>query len=101
MFREPRDKEVFNMALIQCSSCGQMVSDKATQCPNCGAAVNAVNTMPLKVDKLGIGMYILCFLIPLVGFIYYFVVKGEYPKKATSALSAAISGFVLGIILAL
>lgn len=27
----------------------------------------------IKKDKLGIGMYILCFLIPLVGFIYYFI----------------------------
>ena len=89
------------MALVQCSSCGQMVSDKATQCPNCGAPVNAANTVPLKQDKLGVGMAVLCFMIPLVGFIYYFAVKGEYPKKANNALSAAIGGFVLGIILAI
>jgi len=40
----------------------------------------------LKKDKLSIWMWILCFLIPLVGFIYYFVKKKEYPRKAKAAL---------------
>ena len=29
------------MALIKCSECGQMVSDKAPVCPHCGASINA------------------------------------------------------------
>ena len=28
------------MALIKCSECGQMVSDKASACPHCGCPVN-------------------------------------------------------------
>lgn len=31
------------MALIKCSECGNMVSDTADRCPNCGAAVNQSN----------------------------------------------------------
>ena len=30
------------MALIQCSECGQQVSDKATICPKCGAPIMGV-----------------------------------------------------------
>jgi len=30
------------MALIQCSECGQQVSDKATLCPKCGAPLMGV-----------------------------------------------------------
>lgn len=30
---------LFTMALIKCAECGQMVSDKAANCPNCGCPV--------------------------------------------------------------
>ena len=30
---------LFTMALIKCTECGQMVSDKAANCPNCGCPV--------------------------------------------------------------
>ena len=52
----------------------------------------------MKVDKLGIGMWALCFLIPIVGLIYYFVKKDEYPAKAKGALWSALLGFVINII---
>jgi len=37
------------MALIQCSNCGQMVSDKATKCPNCGTPI----VVPVKCKVCG------------------------------------------------
>ena len=43
-------------------------------------------------------MWILCFLIPLVGFIYFFVKKNEYPSKAKSALLISIVGFIIAIL---
>ena len=52
----------------------------------------------IKKDKLGIGMYILCFLIPLVGFIYYFVKKNEYPGKAKAALLPSFIGLCISIL---
>lgn len=52
----------------------------------------------MKKDKLGIGMWILCFLIPLIGFIYFFVKKGEYPGKAKAALIAALVGAGVSIL---
>ena len=27
------------MALIECSNCGHMISDKATKCPKCGCPI--------------------------------------------------------------
>lgn len=181
----------FIMALIQCNECGQSVSDKAANCPNCGAPLSSTENkeailklvwkgkyavtktsmevvvngkslglysyndgfeldipiqssfmdialrcngmtfhikLPIesqenytcklyysafsyfyyelynstghlmKKDKLGIGMWILCFLIPLVGFIYFFVKKNEYPSKAKSALLISIVGFIIAIL---
>lgn len=39
------------MALIKCTKCGQMVSEKAVKCPRCGLAIKDSNTQktpPLK-----------------------------------------------------
>ena len=36
------------MALIKCSECGQMVSDKATKCPNCGNPINGKKQWKLE-----------------------------------------------------
>lgn len=180
------------MALIKCNECGQVVSDKAVSCPQCGAPISGtesqvvspistirvirvgktpltsvtlevnvngqtVATYPfevgfdkeitahenmeltvkcqgvttpiklelntqekytcrvyystsfyyelysdsgvlLKKDKLGIGMWILCFLIPLVGIIYFFVRKTDYPAQAKSALIAGVCGFLVSFV---
>lgn len=34
------NRNIFVMALIKCNECGQMVSDKASNCPQCGAPIN-------------------------------------------------------------
>ena len=34
------------MALIKCEECGQMVSDKASDCPHCGCPVEAPMVCP-------------------------------------------------------
>jgi len=51
-------------------------------------------------EKLGCFMCGLCFLIPLLGFILFFVYKSNNKQsKANSAIIAAIIGFVIGLIL--
>lgn len=37
------------MALIKCNECGQMVSDKASNCPQCGAPIDH----PIKCEECG------------------------------------------------
>lgn len=31
------------MALIKCTECGHMVSDKASMCPNCGCPIESLS----------------------------------------------------------
>lgn len=50
-------------------------------------------------EDLGIGLKIVCFLIPLVGLILYFVYKSSAPLKSKQACTMAVWGFVLGIVI--
>ena len=50
-------------------------------------------------DKPGCFMNGLCFLIPLLGLILYFVKKKEQPQCAKSYLTWAIVGFVINLVL--
>ena len=43
-------------------------------------------------DKLTFIMWIICFLIPLIGFFYYIIDKKDYPASSRSALMAALCG---------
>ena len=52
----------------------------------------------VREDKLGIGWGILAFLIPLAGWIMYFVWKSETPNRAKWAGGLATLSFVLGLI---
>lgn len=40
------------MALITCSNCGKMVSDKANACPHCGTPVKLVDSEPVQEETL-------------------------------------------------
>lgn len=53
----------------------------------------------LKKDKLNFWMETLCVFIPLVGFIYYFVKKEEYPAKAKVALLSSFIGVCANILI--
>lgn len=50
-------------------------------------------------DSAGILMNILCFLIPIVGLVLYFVKKSDYPNTAKSYLTWAAAGFGVSILI--
>jgi hypothetical protein len=50
-------------------------------------------------EELSTGFKVLAFLLPLVGFVYYFAEKNANPQKAEEALSAALWGFGVGLVL--
>jgi len=50
-------------------------------------------------DSAGILMNILCFLIPIVGLVLYFVKKSNYPNTAKSYLTWAAAGFGVSILI--
>lgn len=55
----------------------------------------------VKDDNIGVGWGILAFLIPLAGWIMYFIWKVESPHKAAQACTIAWIGFVLNVILSI
>ena len=85
------------MALIKCTKCGQMVSDKASQCPHCGNPIvkpnevvvqkddvsankQNVETKPAKKRNKGIVAIICVLVIVLVGLgSYYFFMPTSEP----------------------
>lgn len=54
------------MALIKCSECGKEVSDKAAQCPNCGAPVTDADIAKGKKKKTSLRFYRNIFFLFLV-----------------------------------
>lgn len=50
-------------------------------------------------DTLGIGWKILCFLVPIVGWVLYYQWKEQTPRRAREACVCAWIGFAAGIVL--
>jgi hypothetical protein len=59
---------------------------------------NTQNQSP-NTEKLGVLLSIVCFLIPLVGLILYFVYKTDKPAKSKGACYAALAGFIVGVVI--
>lgn len=77
------------MAIIQCPSCGQGISDQAQQCPKCGVTLQQ-NGSAVAVDYKGLEWYqwvlFLCvgWIVPLI---FHFVYKKQNkPLKAKHSL---------------
>lgn len=104
------------MPLNKCEKCGAMVSTKIANCPNCGNMLNpsadSASDVGLHVqqpvnidtsehlkknDRPSIGLNVVSFLFPIVGWILYFVVKST--TKAKSYAKWGWIGFVANLIL--
>jgi uncharacterized membrane protein YvbJ len=99
---------------MKCPRCQSENWDTDTQCSSCGASL-AVNTQqstpppqaqsnyqqvrsnqkPQTQDKLNPVLAILAFIIPLIGFILYFVWKDEKPQSARTIGMIALIAFGL------
>ena len=55
--------------------------------------------MEEKEDDLGIGLKIVCFLIPIVGIVLYFVKKEQEPKSAKQACTFALISVGIQVLL--
>ncbi|MBQ8192039.1 MAG: zinc ribbon domain-containing protein [Bacteroidaceae bacterium] len=51
------------MALIKCKECGQMISDKAVKCPNCGSKIVNVKRKPLILSVILVLVVVLGFCL--------------------------------------
>lgn len=102
------------MPLIKCPECGFFISERATSCPHCGRPMTSSprgdnprpqpqpfpptpqpqpQPIPIGEDKSNVGLNILSFLFPLVGWILYFVHREKYPIKAKACSLWAWIGF--------
>ena len=55
--------------------------------------------MASQNDEKSVGMNILSVLLPIVGYIVYFVWRKETPIRAKSVLTSALIGSAIGILL--
>lgn len=100
------------MALKKCNTCGAMVSSKLDNCPNCNSIDFISNEESSKpnnnedqskpnptIEKASIGLNIVSFLIPIVGWILYFAIKS--PVKAKSCGKWGCIGFFVNFVITL
>lgn len=104
------------MPLNKCEKCGAMVSTRIADCPNCGNLLNpsadlasdagSYMQQPMNIDssehhrkngRPSIGLRVISFLFPIIGWVLYFVVKS--PTKAKSYAKWGWIGFVANLIL--
>jgi uncharacterized membrane protein YukC len=57
-----------------------------------------INQQRISNEGIGFGLGLLAFLIPLAGWIMYFVWKDETPKRAGQAGLIGTISFILGIL---
>lgn len=88
---------------MYCKNCGAQLDDNADLCVKCGVftdkgrALQAGSSTQVA-DNPDTGLNILCFLIPLIGFVYYAVNHEKLPYKSESAGKWALAGFIIGLL---
>ena len=68
------------MALIQCESCGKLISDKASKCPKCNTKIQKnklkdVSVINVKNKKQMLKKIVPFFFVVFIGLLYYFVLS--------------------------
>lgn len=90
------------MAIIKCKECGAEISDKAVTCPKCGAPLQEIPEVVEEEKEDLIEQWLdlrwLCFILPPLGLILYFIQKDDSPEKAKKYLIAAGLGLVFDIV---
>lgn len=77
---------------MYCKKCGSEIKDDASICPKCGCSTGY--EPKTNNDARSLGIALVCFLIPLLGFIMYLVWFGECPKKSASAGIGALTSII-------
>ena len=91
------------MSLIKCPECGKEISSTVNKCIGCGYEfsknVQIITSEQANDDTTSVGLCILGFLIPIVGFIIWCVLVNSKPNRAKAVGIASIIGFVINLIL--
>lgn len=82
---------------MYCPNCGNKVNENADVCLKCGTLLKGKENVTL--DKPSIGLNIISFLWPLIGFILYLTMKRDTPVKAKKCGKWALIGVVTVILI--
>lgn len=75
-----------------CKKCGSTIPEGSTFCPKCGAPI-------AYVEGASVGLKVLSILIPLAGWIMYFIFKDENITKARDCSNFAWIGFGISFLI--
>ena len=89
------------MALVKCIECDNVISSEADFCPKCGYVLRKVQMKnDIKTnDGSDIGLNIISFIFPFIGFILFLIYLSNHPTKAKNLIISSIIGFLMIIIL--
>ena len=86
-----------------CKNCGCKIESKNVYCPNCGYNLinNTSNVNKNLVDDPveSFVIYVISFIIPLVGFILWVITRKENPKRAKNILIVSFVSIISAILL--
>lgn len=92
------------MALINCSECGESISDKAAACPKCGAPITTYATSddtPVTTQLTGkrLKIYVAAsYLLMIIGAILCFSMPFVFQKLSTPIFWYGVGMFAIGLI---
>lgn len=103
-----------------CKNCGQELNDGMQFCPNCNTPVEANAPIepaqpyaqqpypaqpsygapqpPVSQEPASLGLRFVCWFIPIVGIILYFVKKDEKPVYAKQCLKASVISIIVNTV---
>ena len=88
----------YNARFKICPHCGNHCDPRAVICVKCGIQFTDSFNKP-KVDDNPSGILkVLCFFIPILGFILYLVNMNDKPVSAKAYGKCSLIGFILGIV---
>lgn len=82
---------------MYCRKCGEEATNEEYCCPRCGTSLYPT-TSNQEYDGNSIGLNILSFLLPIVGFILYLVWQGSHPVKAKGCGIWALVSFTISVL---
>lgn len=86
-----------------CRNCGKDIEVVGVECPNCHTKVMAssitdkesVKHFKMDYDARSNSLLLLCVVVPIVGYVYYFLNRSERRLASSSALTGALIGTVI------